>query len=45
MKPEDVQVIELVFEGWVFGLLTCLFYASISNYREVKRRNREEREG
>lgn len=40
MKPEDVQVIELIFEGWVFGVLTCLLYASITDYIEVKRRNR-----
>lgn len=41
MSPQDVQIIELVIEGWVFGVLTCLLYASIANYREVKRRNRE----
>jgi hypothetical protein len=31
----------LLFEGWVFGVLTCIGYASFRDYIEIKRRNRE----
>jgi hypothetical protein len=44
VKPEDVQAVELVFDGWVFGVMTCLLYAAISNYRAVTRRNRRHRD-
>lgn len=40
MKPEDVQAFELVFEGWIYGVLSCLLYVSIKEYIEVKRENR-----
>lgn len=43
MKPEDVQAIELVFTGWVFGVLSCLLYAGIANYVKNVRRNRSEK--
>jgi hypothetical protein len=36
----DIQALELVLIGWVFGVMTCLLYAAISSYVEVKRRNR-----
>lgn len=40
MKPEDVQVIALFFEGWMFGLMTCWLTSTIRDYVEIKRRNR-----
>lgn len=41
MSPDDVQPLLILFEGWVFGVLTCLLYAAISDYCAVKREIRE----
>jgi hypothetical protein len=43
VSAQDVQAVELVAEGWVFGVLTCLLYAAIADYVEVKRRIRSGR--
>lgn len=40
MKPEDLQVAELLVEGWASGVMTCLFYAAVGEYVKTKRRNR-----
>jgi hypothetical protein len=39
MRPEDIQALELLLIGWVFGVMTCLLYATLSSYRAIKRRN------
>jgi hypothetical protein len=30
---------EMLVIGWVFGVMTCLLYASVSNYCKAIRRN------
>lgn len=37
---DSIKVGELLVEGWVFGVMTCMLYAVSANYCTIKRRNR-----
>jgi hypothetical protein len=34
-----IPAVELVLEGWMFGIMTCLLCASVRDYAAIKRRN------
>lgn len=41
MSPDDVQDLELLVIGIIFGVMLSILYASIANWWEIRRANKK----